>query len=174
MKFIKRLCLLTVLCCMLMSNSVLANQLNWEAIPGNHDESILLSESETVAVDSVHRYGRGEFLAEGSVQIVNEQNGDIYISVDTFAYVNVDKIFHTVFLEYWDENENDWIQVNYWDFEKTKEEAGGELYRLSTNFTLTGYETGLYYRVRGLHGIELNDEVEACATRTNGVLITDN
>ena len=56
---------------------------------------------------------------------------------------------------------------------KTSEEADGMLAYLTTSLTLTGYETGLYYRVRGLHGVEYNDELEACATESDGVLITD-
>lgn len=170
----KRIGFLVILFCFLLTNTAFATELNWETVPGHHNQSVLLDSSETSARDSVYRYGRGEFLAEGSAQIVNEQNGDIYISVDTFAYVNVQRIFHSVFLDYWDDDENDWIQVGYWHFEETQENAGGELYRLSTNFTLTGYEIGLYYRVRGLHGVEYNDEIEACATESDGVLITDN
>lgn len=174
MKSYKKLIFLTLLLCFWMSGTVFANPVEWDDVPGHHNQSILLDPTETSASDSIYQYGRGEYLAEGSVQIVNEQNGDIYVSVDTFAYVNVDRIFHSVFLDYWDADENDWMQVGYWHFEKTKEEASGELYRLSTNFTLTGYETGLYYRVRGLHGVEVYDEIEACATETHGVLITDN
>ena len=81
---------------------------------------------------------------------------------------------HTVFLDIWEEENNYWRNLGYWDFEQTKEEAeNGELYMLNTSFILTGCETQHYYRVRGLHGVEYNDELEACATETNGVLITD-
>ena len=174
MKKLVKTTLLTFLLCLLMITTVMANEISWEDAPGHHNQSVLLSENVTNATDSVYQYGRGEYLSEGSVQIVNVQNGDIYISVDTYAYVNVDRIIHSVFLDYWDEDANDWIQAGYWHFEKTKEEANGELYRLSNTFTLSGYETNLYYRVRGLHGVEFNDELEACATETDGILITDN
>ncbi|MBQ7795596.1 MAG: hypothetical protein IJ374_03435 [Lachnospiraceae bacterium] len=174
MKKIKKIGILTVLFCFLLSSTAWANQFTWENAPGHHNQSILLDEEITSAKDEVHQYGRGEYLAEGSVEIVNHGNGDIYIRVDTFAYVYVDRILHTVFLDYWDEDENDWMQVGYWEFEKTKEEANNQLSGLTTTLTLTGYETGLYYRVRGLHGVEIYDELEACATESDGVLITDN
>ena len=173
----KRLCkvlLLSIMLCLLFTNTVLANQWNWESAPGNHSPSTLLDESVTRSTDTVHRYGRGEFLAEGSVEISNAGNGEIYVRIETLAYIDVDRIQHTVFLEYWDEDREDWVIEDYWEFEKTKEEMPNEeLYMLTTGFTLRGYQTGLYYRVRGLHGVEYRGELEACSTRTHGVLITD-
>lgn len=173
MKELKKVILVSLLLCLLGVNTTFANELSWEDTPGHHSQSELLETNITSAQDSVHQYGRGEYLAEGSVEIVNYGGGDIFVRADTYAYVNVDRILHHVFLDYWDEGENDWMQVGYWEFEQTKEEANGELYHLTSAFTLTGYETGLYYRVRGLHGVEYHDELEACATRTDGVLITD-
>lgn len=116
---------------------------------------------------------RGEFLAEGSVEIVNNEDGTIGVSVTTLAYRNVDRIFHTVFLDQWDADEESWVQEDTWSFEKTSEESENGLSMLITRFTLTGYETKKYYRLRGLHGVEYMDEIEGCATETNGILITD-
>ena len=172
MKNIKKLWMVTILLCLLMTSVVYASDLSWERVQGHHDQGVLLRNGEISSSDSVHRYGRGEYLAEGMVEIINIGEGNIYVSIETYAYRNVDKIFHSAFVDCWNESRNDWVQVGYWDFETTREENGGSLSRLISEFTLTGYETGLYYRVRGLHGVELNDEIEACATRTHGVLIT--
>lgn len=175
MKNFRKLVLVTMLFCFLTATTVWANERNWDDVPGHYNQSVLLDENETHAADSYRQYGRGEYLAEGSVEIINEGNGQIRICVDTYAYVNVDAIFHTVFLEYWHEDRNAWMQVGHWDFEQYREDTEtGELYRLSSDFTVTGYETGLYYRLRGLHGVEVYDEFEGCATQTHGVLITDN
>ena len=175
MKRLKRISIVTILLCFLFTCTAWANELNWETAQGHHEPSVLLDSTVTNSKDSVHRYGRGEYLAEGSVEIVNHGNGEIYICASTFAYVDVDRILHHVFLEYWDEDEDDWVQVGDWGFEETKEETDdGKLSDLITTLTLTGYPTDLYYRVRGLHGVELHGELEACATRTHGVFITDN
>ena len=174
MKNFCKIFITTVLLSLLFVGTAWADEWDWNMVQGHHNESILLNQGETSAEDSFYQYGRGEYLAEGSVQIVNQENGDIYIRADTYAYLQVDRILHTIFLDVWVESENDWDQVGYWDFEQTKEEADGDLTMLTTIFTLTGYETNRYYRVRGLHGVELNDELEACATETDGVLITDN
>lgn len=173
MKTIKRISWITIVFCFLMVGTAWANEWNWETTPGHHDQSVLLEPNEISSSDAVHQYGRGEYLAEGSVEIINNGNGEIYIGVYTYSYVNADRIVHQVFLEYWDEDRNDWAQVNSWTFEKTREESNGYLAGLTNSLTVTGYETGLYYRVKGLHGVEYNDEFEACATRTDGVLITD-
>ena len=175
MKKILRMSLVTIVFSFLMTMTIWANELNWETAPGHHDQSVLLDSSVTSSEDSIHQYGRGEYLAEGSVEIRNPGDGSIYLRADTLAYVCVDRILHHIFLDYWDEDYEDWVQVGYWEFEELKEKAyNGELYHLSTTMTLTGHETGLYYRVRGLHGVEYNDEFEACATESNGVLITNN
>jgi len=174
MKILRRIGFVTILLTLFMLTTAWASELTWDNVPGHHDQSILLSPEVTSSKDSVHQYGRGEYLAEGSVEIINRGNGVIYIVVDTFSYVYADRILHQVFLEYWDEDLEDWVYAGDWEFEVTKEEVNGELFWLSNSLTLTGYETGLYYRVKGLHGVEYNDEFEACATESNGVLITDN
>lgn len=175
MKRLKSISIVTILLCFLFTCTAWANELNWETVQGHHGPSVLLDSNETSSRDSIHQYGRGEYLAEGTVEIVNHGNGEIYIFAGTFAYLYVDRILHHVFLEYWDEDDEDWVQIGDWEFEQTKEEtADGKLSYLTSSLTLTGYETDLYYRVRGLHGVELNGELEACATRTHGVLITDN
>ena len=173
MKILRRIGIVTILLMLFTITTAWATEPTWDTVPGHHDQSILLSPEITSSKDSVHQYGRGEYLAEGSVEIVNRGNGVIYIVVDTYSYVYADYIVHHVFLEYWDEDRGDWVQVGNWEFEVTKEEVNGELFQLSNTLTLTGYETGLYYRVKGLHGVEYNDEFEACATETHGVLITD-
>lgn len=174
MKKLKNISYLVVVLTLLICKTVFAETLTWENAPGHHNQSYLLESGITSSEDSVYRYARGDYLAEGYIEIVNNQNGTIGINAATLAHRNVDRILHTIFLDIWDADENDWIQLGYWEIEKTKEEVENEeLYMLTTNLTLTGYEVNRYYRVRGLHGVEFNDELEACATETNGVLLTD-
>lgn len=147
---------------------------NWEKVPGHHNRSILLEEGVTRADDSIYYYGRGDYLAEGSIDISNMQDGTLMIEAMTLAHMNVDRILHSFFVDVWDEDENDWIQVGYWHVEKTKEEVENEeLFMLKSTVILDDCEVGRYYRARGLHGVELYDELEACATETNGVQLTD-
>ena len=149
-----------------------AAELTWDTVPGHHNQSILLGPDEKFSKDVIWYPSRGEFLSNGILEITNQENGSIYICVDTFAHVNVDQIRHTVFLDQWDEGRQDWVQVDYWEFERTKEEEGGELSMMTDTITIKNVATNRYYRARGLHMVEIGDEIEGCATETHGVLIT--
>ena len=158
-----------------LSGQAMAAELTWESVPGRHNESILLDKSQKRSKDEFRRNARGEFLAQGVSEIVNQQNGDILVSIDTIAYRDVDAIYHTAFVEYWDEKDNDWVQVGYWEFEKHKEDMpNGELSYMTNTFILTGYPIHRYYRARGLHMVKAGEDMEGCATETNGVYITKN
>ncbi|MEY8394678.1 DUF6147 family protein [Lachnospiraceae bacterium 45-P1] len=171
MKIRKMLCLVVVFS-MLMSMAAFANDLTWENLPGHHDQSILLGPEELTSQDIVYRNARGEIISHGLTEITNEKNGELYVRIATYAHKNVDKIHHAVILDQWDDSQQEWVQIDFWEFDKTIEEGNGKLTMFSTSFRLTGYEVNKYYRVRGIHVVELGDEMEGCATETDGVKLT--
>ena len=171
MKFKKIICI-TLVFSVLMSMSAFANNLVWENLPGHHNQSVLLGDGETTSQDVVVRNARGEIISTGVTEITNMQNGELRVRIRTYAHNVVDRIYHAATLDQWDEDRQDWIQIETWEFDKTNEEAGGNLASFSTSFTLTGYEVNKYYRVRGIHVVELGDEMEGCATETDGVKLT--
>ena len=174
MRKFKNVFLMSLMFCFIMVNTAFAQQWNWADYIESSKESTLLAPDINRAQDFVYRYGRGDYLAQGSVEIVNLENGQLELRATTLAHVNVDRIIHSLFLDVWDDDENDWINLNYWDFEITKEEIEDEqLHMFSSVLTISGCQVGKYYRVRGLHGVEIYDELEACATETDGVLLTD-
>lgn len=144
-------------------------------IQKNQSNGILLTEGELSSKDTYQRYGRGEIFSTAIAEITNGKDGKIYVNIETYAHKGVDRIHHAFALDQWNEKTQDWDQVGFWNFEKTKEEEGGNsLFLLSTSITLSGYPMNMYYRVRGMHAVELNGEVETAATETHGVLITKN
>lgn len=174
MKQVKRIVTLIIGMCLLMSSVAYADVLPWITAAGDQNSSILLSATELSSKDESFSLARGDFLAAGITEIINEQNGNLRINIDTYAHHDVDRIFHTVFLDQWDEEEEDWYQIDTWNFVESKEDTdNGRLSDMLTTITVSGCEVGKYYRVRGLHGVEYNDEIEATATETNGVLLTD-
>lgn len=174
MKNLIKIFIVTMLLSIAMAIPTLAMEWNWESVPGHHNQSVLLEDGAVSAKDSIHRYGRGDYLADAFIEIANMQDGTLQVEAETYAHMNVDRILHSFFVDVWDEDENDWIQVASWHIEKTKEEVENEeLFMLSTTVRFTDCEVGRYYRARGLHGVELHDELEACATETNGVLVYD-
>lgn len=174
MKVIRRTSCLIMVFCLLMSFNGYASELSWSDVATGLEESILLSNDKLSSQDEYVGVKRGEILAGASAQIINGQDGSMTICVDTFAHHDVDKVFHTVFLDKWIDDEEYWSTIETWDFEQYKEDTeDGTISYLSTSIKLTGYETNKYYRVRALHGVKYLGDTEACATRTDGVLITD-
>ena len=153
---------------------VFAAELNWEDVPGHHNQSQLLSEEDTSSTDSIYGYARGDILSTSTTEITNNQDGTLHVRITTYAHTYVDRIHHALYLDQWDANNSRWLQIECWDFEETKEDAeDGKLTFLSNGFTISGLVTNQYYRVRGLHAVELNDDIEANATETDGILLTN-
>ena len=108
------------------------------------------------------------------LRIYNGQDGTLNISVDTLAHVNVDSIYQSVFLDKWNEKKNAWVKVEYWEFERTKEEEeDGKLSSYHVDLTVSGCEGNQYYRARAIHLVQLGDDAEGKSTQTDGVLLTD-
>lgn len=174
MKKLIKTCIVSLFMTIVMVSTAFAMEWDWSTAPGHHNQSILSADGILSAEDSVYRPGRGDYLAEGYIEITNMQDGTLKVETKTFAHMNVDRILHSFFVDVWDEEEEDWSQIASWHIEKTKEEVENqELFMLSTTVLLTNCEVGRYYRARGLHGVEIYDELEACATETNGVQLTN-
>ncbi len=173
MKVVKRTLCSTLICMLLMVNLAYAlPNATGVSLSENYEPSILLVDGQKTSMNSEDEVARGIMLSSGLIEITNQQDGTLHISVDTYAHKVVDTIFQTVFLEVWDEKNEDWVQINHWDFEKTRDEDP-ELSSYHVGFTVTGCELNRYYRARAMHLVEWGDEAEGKVTQTNGVLLTD-
>lgn len=87
----------------------------------------------------------------------------------------VDEIYMTIYLEKYviDEDGNeDWSQLDMFEFEFYAEDyPDGELTSESVEFTLTGYPTGEYYRLRGAYAAVKDGVIEGFGPVTDGILI---
>lgn len=172
MKKVRKVLAVIIILSFVFSIKGLAGERNLGDLPGRYNQSVLLDQSIKSAKDIFRGLLKGEILSMGMIEIVNKQNGDILIQVDTFAHRDVDKILHTVFLEYWDKGKNEWVQVDHWNFSEERGDRDS-FTMLSTSFTVNGYPLERFYRVRGLHMVQLGEETEGCYTETDGILITD-
>lgn len=169
----RKLTVLVMVISLLMTMPVFAATITWEDAPGHHNQSVLLPETETSATDSVYGYARGDLLATSTTKITNNKNGTLHVNISTYANRYVDRIYHTVYLDQWDATNERWVQIDSWDFEKTKEEiADGKLANLSSGFTVSGCQVNKYYRVRGLHTVEYSGDSESASSVTDGVKLT--
>lgn len=166
------------ICSILMGMVMLTNTVyampstSWNMLPQGSTQSVLLTNGQNSATDTTDNIARGQVFSTGMIEITNQQDGTLHISVDTYAHVVVDKIYQTVFLDVWDEDEKTWTKVGYWEFERSKEEEP-DLSAYHVGFTVTGCEVNRYYRARALHFVQWGDDMEGKSTQTNGVLLTD-
>lgn len=172
MKKMKRCILMVLFFAMFATRLVYAKDLKWEELPGHHNQSILLAGEETRSKDIIGNVARGRYLSTAMLEIQNNQDGTLHVGVDTLAHVYVDRIYQVVFLDVWDEKEEDWEQIAEWKFERTKEEEA-DLSSYYVGFTVTDCPINRYYRARAMHLVEVGDLMEGKATETNGVLLTD-
>ena len=174
MKRVKRLMSIMMLITLLTSKVVYASEPDWMSLPGHHNQSILLKNGELESKDTVDSVTRGRYLSTALLEIENEQDGTLHVGVDTITHVYVDRIYQVVFLDVWDDSEEDWKQVGSWTFERLKEEEeDGKLSSNYVGFTVTGCTVNRYYRARAMHLVQIGDDMEGKATETNGVLLTD-
>lgn len=173
MKKVRR-CIYGVLVGMvMMTNTAYAMpNVTWGELARTNMQSTVLTNGERTSTNITDNITRGKVFSTGMLEITNQQDGTLHISVDTYAHVVVDKIYQTVILEVWDEKKEDWVNVNHWDFVKSIEEEP-RLSSYHVGFTVSGCEVNKYYRARAMHLVEWGDNMEGKATQTDGVLLTD-
>ena len=173
MKRLKRTAVITVSIIMMLVQVAYANSPSWESLPGHHNQSTLRY-GALEAEDIVQSDARGTIMSTAILKIVNEQNGNLYITSDILVHKKIDKAYQTVFLDEWDEENSTWVQIGRWDFERSKEEEeNGEMLSYHVGFTVTGCVVNRYYRARAMHLVQIGDDMEGKATETDGVLLTD-
>ncbi|MDO4328321.1 MAG: hypothetical protein Q4C66_03175 [Lachnospiraceae bacterium] len=177
MKRIIRTCLLVVLNCLFMSMTAFANEdINWAQIASRmniEDTSVLLPEgvNQSISYDNV---ARGEFLSSCTIGITNNGYGAIGIYGNVFAHKPVKKIRLNIYLDRWDENEEEWFQVDLYRFVYEYEEGGEDLVDATESFSVLGFPTGCYYRLRAACTVwPFEGGFESRGPMTDGVLIKD-
>lgn len=174
MKKIKRLLGALIMMVVMMYSVAYAKDPTWEDFAVPTKTSVCLPDTIFSSQDINRVQTRGRILSTAMLTITNEQDGTLYITVNTLAHQNVDKIYQTVFLDQWNEEKEDWVQIGYWEFVRDKEEeSDGHLSSYPLGFTVQNCELNKYYRARAMHLVQIGDDMEGKATETNGVLLTD-
>ena len=174
-KMMKKLVCAAMLSTFLMvGTSYAACPVTWEDLTDGENQSALLPESEfqSKGVTESSAARRGEIFSAGMVEIANMQDGTLFISADTLAHRVVENIYQTIFLDKWDDDKQDWVQIKYWEFERSLEEEEN-LSSYHIEMIVSGCELNKYYRARGMHLVQIGDTYEGKTTDTNGVLLTN-
>lgn len=171
----KRVIKVILLLTFLMGINILSVQAQVNGMRQGADErpSILLPPWERTAKDVRNSIMRGTIISSAQVAIIDEENGNIGIYIQTLAHKECDRILHKAILDRWDAEKEFWYTVDSYTFEETKEDYPNERFSsLTTAFSVLKQPTGFYYRIRGNHSVMLGGDTESFSTRTDGILIT--
>lgn len=117
----------------------------------------------------VQKTPRGVFFSAADLKIENE-NGEIGVVGHAYMSTEIDELYMTIYLDR-QVGENEWEQVDSFDFEFYAEDYPDGLTFELVAFTLTGYPTGHYYRLRGSYAAVKDGVMEGFGPVTDGVLI---
>lgn len=164
--------IVAVIYCIIFSITSYAS-INKKSSSLTFDDSILLPEN----VKTSTGYGnssRGNYISMSLLTITNRGYGEIGIYASTLAHQPVKKIRMNVYLDRWDENKNDWYQVDYYYFTYEYKEGEEDLTEATESFSVLGLPTGCYYRLRSFNAVfPFEGGVESQGPKTDGILITD-
>lgn len=170
------------LCKGIICSVAIALSLNSVALAANFDpleyssieeESDILPEGALESVDYVRIPRRGVFFAAADLKIAN-YDGDIGVAGHAYMSEAVDEIYMTIYLDRYvvdEDGEADWVYVDMFEFEFYAEDYPDGLSSESVEFTLTGYPTNEYYRLRGAYAAVKDGVIEGFGPITDGVLI---
>lgn len=132
-------------------------------------ESNLLTPSTEQSVDVVTKTPRGIFFSAADLKISNE-DGEIGVVGHAYMSEAVDELYMTIYLDRWVDDDH-WEQVDEFEFEFYGEDYPDGLTSELVAFTLTGYPTGHYYRLRGTYAAVKGTVMEGFGPVTDGILI---
>lgn len=121
----------------------------------------------------VNSTARGRILSSAGLSIFNDNNGLISVYAETLCHMPVERIHLIIFLEVWDEAEQDWKYIS--DYEYTwlaSERPGVDLTDVSVSFDVAGLPKGKTYSLRAYHTArDFNNVSEMMATETDGIVL---
>ncbi len=136
-------------------------------------ESTLLPQNVYNSIGYGHAE-RGNYLSSALIGITNEGYGSIGILGNTLCHVPVKKIRMAIYLDCWDENKEEWFQVDYFNFTYEDKEEKKDLTSATESFSVIGLPAGFYYRLRGFICVwPFSGGSEMQGPVTEGILITD-
>ena len=172
-----RLLLAVLVGCLALSITSFADEgAEWdEAIKNlpSHRESVLLPEGVNKSTDFGNST-RGSYLGSAGLSLANRGYNVLGIYADTACHVPVKKIRMSIFLDRWDEGEEDWFQVDAYNFTYEHKEGGEDLTFVSVDFDVSGFPADNYYRLRSFHAVwPFTGGVEMQGPMTDGLKLTD-
>ena len=169
MKQIRRCLCVVCAFVMLTTIPVYAKTLGIEQYSSVNINSDILPSDVGESIDVVQKTPRGVFFSAADLRIENE-DGEIGVVGHAYMSEPVDELYITIYLDR-QTSEGKWEQVDVFEFEFYAEDYPDGLTSELVGFTLTGYPTGHYYRLRGSYAAVKDGVIEGFAPVTDGILI---
>lgn len=117
---------------------------------------------------------RSWLVAEGTVEIADVGSQGVYAYADVDCYEAVDQLRVFMALELWDNDVNDYVQIDSWEYAlyASALEEGEELTTASFIHYFDRPEVAGDYRIRGVFGIYQGSVMQIYGAATHGIPIT--
>lgn len=116
---------------------------------------------------------RGRLISSSELEISTDKNGLLGIYAGTFCHVPVKQLYLTIYLEVWEEETQEWKQLNHYDYVwNASDHPDRDLYSAGVSLEIDDLQIGETYRLRGLHAAKSFDGIsEVMATKTSGLVL---
>ena len=132
-----------------------------ELLPKNVD-------SDRATAQSVRR---GEFFARADLIITDEGDGNIGAFAVAYMDHAVDEVYITIYLDRWNDEEERWQMVTYYDAEFYAEDYPEGLTDPTVDITFLNQERDHYYRLRSAFSAVYDNDYEGFSPTTAGIWI---
>ena len=168
MKQIRKIICIVGILTMLATIPTYAKTFGIEQYTSNIDSNVLPANVEE-STDVVRKTPRGVFFSAADLRIENK-DGEIGVVGHAYMSEPVDELYITIYLDR-QTSDGNWEQVDEFEFEFYGEDYPDGLTSELVAFTLTGYPTGHYYRLRGAYAAVKGTVMEGFGPVTDGILI---
>lgn len=125
------------------------------------------------SISKVRGSARGRVLSSVELELADEGNGVIGVYANTLCHTAVKEIYMTIYLDVWDENIEDWVMVDRYEYNwKASDDPDKDLSAVSVSFSLEGLPRGRMYSLRGAHAAKnFNNVSEVMSSATDGIVL---
>lgn len=135
------------------------------------EESVLLPKEVKSNSATERSTNRGDFFVQADLVITDQGDGNIGAMAKAYMAHAVDEIYITIYLDRWNEEEERWQMVTYYDAEFYAEDYPEGLTDPTVDITFLDQERDNYYRLRGVFSAVYEYDYEGFSPTTAGIWI---
>lgn len=163
--------IVSILLTILVSFNVLARPYNPNDYTSVNEFSNLLPKGVKQAKATESTMTRGDFFARADLIVQNNGNGNVGALAVAYTRYPVDEAYITIYLDRWDEVNERWRQVDFYEAEFYAKDYPDGLKTPTVDISFVNQEKGCYYRLRGAFSVMYNGEFEGFTPVTDGILL---